>query len=118
MAFQRAILPAFLSWTDKLVMIGKSLKHKPNSLPMLYLLYHLYGRTIVVLLTLVVDFYRFLDILHHIGQGGRRFDHLLNILHQIGRVNHRPLRFSLKRKANQGYAHDYYYSLHSCFFVD
>lgn len=62
MAFQRAILPAVLSWADKLVMIGKSLEHIPNSLPMLHLLYHLYGRTIIILLTLFVNLYCFLEI--------------------------------------------------------
>jgi hypothetical protein len=47
MAFRRATLPAVLLWADKSVMVGKSLEHIPNSLPVLYLLYHLYGRTIL-----------------------------------------------------------------------
>jgi len=71
MAFQRAILPAVLSWADKLVMIGNSLEHIPNSLPMLHLLYHLYGRTIIVLLTLFIDFYGFLYVTYQITHGGR-----------------------------------------------
>lgn len=62
MAFQRAILPAVLSWADKLVMIGNLLEHIPNSLPMLYLLYHLYGRTVVILFSLLVNFNSFLKI--------------------------------------------------------
>ena len=72
MAFQRAILPAVLSWADKLVMIGNLLEHIPNSLPMLYLLYHLYGRTIVILLALLIDFHRLLKVAHHVrgGLGG------------------------------------------------
>ena len=72
MAFQRAILPAVLSWADKLVMIGNLLEHIPNSLPMLHLLYHLYGRTIVILLALLIDFHRLLKVAHHVrgGLGG------------------------------------------------
>lgn len=70
MAFRRAILPAVLSWADKPVMIGNLLEHIPNSLPMLHLLYHLYGRTIVVFLTLLVNLYSFLKILYHVLCGG------------------------------------------------
>ena len=70
MAFRRAILPAVLSWADKPVMIGKSLEHIPNSLPMLHLLNHLYGRTIVIFLTLLINFHGFLYILYHIRQSG------------------------------------------------
>lgn len=47
MASRHATLPAVLSWADKSVMVGKSLEHIPNSLPLLYLLYHLYGRTLL-----------------------------------------------------------------------
>ena len=61
MAFQRATLPAVLSWADKLVMLGNYLEHIPNSLPMLHLSYHLYGRTIIILLALVVQFFSFLE---------------------------------------------------------
>ena len=72
MAFRRAILPAVLSWADKPVMIGNLLEHIPNSLPMLHLLYHLYGRTIVILLALLIDFHRLLKVAHHVrgGLGG------------------------------------------------
>ena len=65
MVFRRAILPAVLSWADKPVMIGNLLEHIPNSLPMLHSLYHLYGRTIVVLLSLLVDLYCLLEVLNH-----------------------------------------------------
>ena len=48
MAFRRAILPVrLISLSDKPVMIGNTLEHIPNSLPMLHLLYRLYGRTIL-----------------------------------------------------------------------
>ena len=72
MAFRRAILPAVLSWADKPVMIGNLLEHIPNSLPMLHSLYHLYGRTIVILFALLIDFHRFLKVAHHVrgGLGG------------------------------------------------
>ena len=77
MAFQRAILPAVLSWADKLVMIGNSLEHIPNSLPMLHLLYHLYGRTIIIIFPLLINLYRFLKILYHILCGRRSLNDVL-----------------------------------------
>ena len=42
------------------------MEHLPNSLPMLYLLYRLYGRTIVILLALLIDFFRLLKVAHHV----------------------------------------------------
>ena len=48
------------------------MEHLPNSLPMLHLLYRLYGRTIVILLALLIDFHRLLKVAHHVrgGLGG------------------------------------------------
>lgn len=83
MAFQRAILPAVLSWADKLVMIGKSLEHIPNSLPMLHLLYHLYGRTVVILFALTVNLLHLLKGVDYIGRRCRCFGNRQNILRQV-----------------------------------
>lgn len=75
MAFQRAILPAVLSWADKLVMIGKYWNTYLIACQSYIYYIALYGRTIVVLLTLIVQLYRFLKILYHcLGCGGRLND--------------------------------------------
>ena len=39
---------------------------------MLHLLYRLYGRTVVILLALLIDFHRLLKVAHHVrgGLGG------------------------------------------------
>lgn len=103
MAFQRAILPAVLSWADKLVMIGNLLEHIPNSLPMLHLLYHLYGRTIVILLTLLVDFDTLIQIVYHIGRSRSSLHRTDDILHQIGGIGNNPLCFCLKREHGQSH---------------
>jgi hypothetical protein len=58
MAFRHATLPAVLSWADKPMMIGKLLEHIPNSLPMLHLLYRLYGRTPKKVQSFYVSFLR------------------------------------------------------------
>jgi len=95
MVFRRAILPAVLSWADKPVMIGNLLEHIPNSLPMLHSLYHLYGRTIVILFPLLVNLYRFLEVVDHITCRRGRMHHVLPVvddaLRDVGRVYHRPL---------------------------
>ena len=72
MAFQRAILPAVLSWADKLVMIGKYWNTYLIACQCYILLYRLYGRTIVILLALLIDFHRLLKVAHHVrgGLGG------------------------------------------------
>ena len=43
---------------------------------MLYLLYRLYGRTIVILLALLIDFHRLLKVAHHV-RGGLSMDDVL-----------------------------------------
>ena len=103
MAFQRATLPAVLSWADKLVMIGKLLEHIPNSLPMLHLLYHLYGRTIVVFFALIVHLFYFIDISDHIRDSVNALCCTNNILYKIGRVCYNPLCFCLKREHGQSH---------------
>ena len=106
MAFRRAILPAVLSWADKPVMIGNLLEHIPNSLPMLHLLYHLYGRTVVIFLTLFVYLDGFLKIADHIGRCFRGVDDVLrgidDALREVARIADNPLR---PRRARKEQAH-------------
>ena len=80
---------------------------------MLYLLYRLYGRTIVIFLALLVDFHRFLKVVHHVRGGLRGVDDVLrgvdDALRQIARIAHDPLGGSPARE-KQTQADDECYS--------
>ena len=69
---------------------------------MLYLLYRLYGRTIVILFALLIDFHRFLKVAHHVrgGLGGMDdvFGGIDDTLRQIARIAHDPLGGSPARE--------------------
>ena len=62
---------------------------------MLHLLYRLYGRTIVILLALLIDFHRLLKVAHHVrgGLGGMDdvFGGIDDTLRQIARIAYDPL---------------------------
>ena len=62
---------------------------------MLYLLYRLYGRTVIILLALLVNLHRLLKIFYHILGGRGSVYHVLGGIHDalrdVGRVYHRPL---------------------------
>jgi len=62
---------------------------------MLYLLYRLYGRTVVILLALFVNLHGLLKIFYHILGGRGSVYHVLRGVHDalrdVGRVYHRPL---------------------------
>ena len=80
---------------------------------MLYLLYRLYGRTVVILLALLVYFHRFRKVVHHIRGGLRGVDDVLrgvdDALRQIARIAHDPLGGSPARE-KQAQADDECYS--------
>ena len=69
---------------------------------MLHLLYRLYGRTIVILLALLVDFHGFLKVLDHVGRRCRCVRHIFGGVHDalrdVGRVDDRPLCACLARR--------------------
>ena len=62
---------------------------------MLHLLYRLYGRTIVILFALLIDFHRFLKVAHHVrgSLGGMDdvFGGIDDTLRQIARIAYDPL---------------------------
>lgn len=126
MAFQRAILPAVLSWADKLVMIGKYWNTYLIACQC-YIYYIAYtGATVVVLFTLLVNLDCFLKILYHVGSRRRGLYNLFGRVHdtlrQIGRVCHHPLCAcpACKEQA-QAEKHDYFRShyvtlLNDCYY--
>ena len=63
---------------------------------MLYLLYRLYGRTVVILFALLVDFHRLLKVRHHVGRRLRGVDDVLrgvdDALREVARIAYDPLR--------------------------
>ena len=98
MAFQRAILPAVLSWADKLVMIGKYWNTYLIACQSYIYYIALYGRTIVIGLSLLINLYSLLKIAPHVlCSCGSLYDFIGRVhdtLCEVRGVYHRPLRLA------------------------